>query len=172
MISHAFMLYEMQALVAAQIDNFVKYPPRQKPASFNLDAVMRQVHSPTSRRRQAAWIGMPSRRRYAPSTSGIPIHRPSTAWRRTGACGRTRSGAARTFISPGPRRPTVRIGRSWSRAAGRRRRPNTPCAGPPRVIGIDFSATSVRHTEALKRKYDLDNLEVHQLPVERIGALG
>ena len=41
-----------------------------------------------------------------------------------------------------------------------------------RVIGIDFSATSVRHTEALKRKYDLDNLEVHQLPVERIGALG
>jgi len=41
-----------------------------------------------------------------------------------------------------------------------------------RVIGIDFSATSVRHTEALKRRYDLDNLEVHQLPVERIGALG
>ena len=27
-----------------------------------------------------------------------------------------------------------------------------------RVTGIDFSATSVRHTEALKRKYDLDNL--------------
>jgi arylsulfatase A-like enzyme len=43
MVSHAFMLYEMQALVAAQIDDFVKYPPRQKPASFNLDAVMRQV---------------------------------------------------------------------------------------------------------------------------------
>jgi SAM-dependent methyltransferase len=41
-----------------------------------------------------------------------------------------------------------------------------------RVIGIDFSATSVRHTEALKRKYDLHNLEVHQLPLERIGALG
>ena len=40
---HAFMLYEMQALVAAQIENFVKYPPRQKPASFNLDEVMRQV---------------------------------------------------------------------------------------------------------------------------------
>src|SRR6185503_8987890 len=32
--------------------------------------------------------------------------------------------------------------------------------------------TSVRHTEALKRKYELDNLEVHQLPVEQIGALG
>ena len=43
MISHAFLLYEMQALVAAQIENFAKFPPRQKPASFNLDAVMRQV---------------------------------------------------------------------------------------------------------------------------------
>ena len=43
MINHAFMLYEMQALVAAQIDNFTKFPPRQRPASFNLDAVMRQM---------------------------------------------------------------------------------------------------------------------------------
>jgi arylsulfatase len=43
LISHAFLLYEMQALVASQIENFAKYPPRQKPASFNLDAVMRQV---------------------------------------------------------------------------------------------------------------------------------
>ena len=41
-----------------------------------------------------------------------------------------------------------------------------------RVIGIDFSATSVRHTEDLKRKYDLTNLEVHQLPIDRIGELG
>ena len=43
MISHAFLLYEMQAVVAAQIENFVKFPPRQKPASFNLDAVMEQA---------------------------------------------------------------------------------------------------------------------------------
>ncbi|MCM3881018.1 MAG: class I SAM-dependent methyltransferase [Vicinamibacterales bacterium] len=40
-----------------------------------------------------------------------------------------------------------------------------------RVVGIDFSATSVRHTEDLKRKYDLRNLEVHQLPIDRIGDL-
>ena len=40
------------------------------------------------------------------------------------------------------------------------------------VVGIDFSAESVRHTEALKRKYNLTNLEVHQLPVERVGELG
>jgi SAM-dependent methyltransferase len=41
-----------------------------------------------------------------------------------------------------------------------------------RVTGIDFSATSVRHTEELKRRYDLRNLEVHQLAVERARELG
>ena len=41
-----------------------------------------------------------------------------------------------------------------------------------RVTGIDFSATSVRCTEALKRKYELDNLELRQLSVERAGELG
>ena len=41
-----------------------------------------------------------------------------------------------------------------------------------RVTGVDFSATSVRHTEELKRKYGLDNLEVHQLPIDRVGDLG
>ena len=40
-----------------------------------------------------------------------------------------------------------------------------------RVIGIDFSATSVRHTQDLQRKYELTNLEVHQLPIDRIGDL-
>ena len=39
------------------------------------------------------------------------------------------------------------------------------------VTGIDFSATSVRHTEELKRKYNLDNLQVRQLPIERAGEL-
>ena len=43
LLSHAFLIYGMQALVARQIDEFIKYPPRQKPASFNLDAVMRQL---------------------------------------------------------------------------------------------------------------------------------
>jgi len=41
-----------------------------------------------------------------------------------------------------------------------------------RVTGIDFSATSVRCTEALKKKYKLDNLQLRQLPVERAGELG
>jgi arylsulfatase len=43
LINHVPQLYQCQALVAAQIDNYVKYPPRQKAASFNLDAVMRQL---------------------------------------------------------------------------------------------------------------------------------
>jgi SAM-dependent methyltransferase len=41
-----------------------------------------------------------------------------------------------------------------------------------RVVGIDFSATSVRCTEELKRKYNLKNLQVHQLPIEQVKDLG
>src|SRR5499433_3610476 len=43
MVDHVPQMYLMQALVASEIANFVKFPPRQKPASFNLDAVMAQV---------------------------------------------------------------------------------------------------------------------------------
>jgi SAM-dependent methyltransferase len=39
------------------------------------------------------------------------------------------------------------------------------------VTGIDVSATSVKCTEELKRKYSLDNLRVFQLPIERIDEL-
>jgi SAM-dependent methyltransferase len=39
------------------------------------------------------------------------------------------------------------------------------------VTGIDFSAMSVRSTEELKRKYNLDNLQVRELPIERVGDL-
>lgn len=42
-ISHGYLLYAMQALVAQQIEHFVKYPPRQKAAAFNLDEVMRKL---------------------------------------------------------------------------------------------------------------------------------
>lgn len=44
-VDHVPMMYEMQALVAGQIADFAKFPPRQKPASFNLDAVLAQVAS-------------------------------------------------------------------------------------------------------------------------------
>ena len=41
-----------------------------------------------------------------------------------------------------------------------------------RVTGIDLSETSLRFTKDLKQKYDLKNLELHQLPIERVGELG
>jgi SAM-dependent methyltransferase len=41
-----------------------------------------------------------------------------------------------------------------------------------RVTAIDISETSLRHTRDLQRKYNLDNLELHQLPLERAGELG
>ena len=48
MISHAYLIYGMQKIVGAQIEAFAKFPPRQKPTSFNRDAVMRQLEEATS----------------------------------------------------------------------------------------------------------------------------
>jgi arylsulfatase len=47
-ISHAYIIYKMQAVVAQQIQAFAQFPPRQKPAAFNLDAVLRQLEEATS----------------------------------------------------------------------------------------------------------------------------
>lgn len=41
-----------------------------------------------------------------------------------------------------------------------------------RVVGIDLSATSIAHSCELQREHGLDNLELHQLPIERAGELG
>ncbi|MBC6981403.1 bifunctional 2-polyprenyl-6-hydroxyphenol methylase/3-demethylubiquinol 3-O-methyltransferase UbiG [Caulobacter sp. 17J80-11] len=41
-----------------------------------------------------------------------------------------------------------------------------------RVTGIDVSASSLAASEALKRRYQLDNLQLHALPLERAGELG
>jgi SAM-dependent methyltransferase len=40
-----------------------------------------------------------------------------------------------------------------------------------KITAIDASDTSVRATEALKRRYDLKNLDVRRLPIERAGEL-
>jgi arylsulfatase len=42
-VNHVPQMYLMQAVVASEIEDFVKFPPRQKPASFNLDAVLEQA---------------------------------------------------------------------------------------------------------------------------------
>ena len=39
------------------------------------------------------------------------------------------------------------------------------------VTGIDASATSVRYTNELKKKYNLKNLRVHQLAIEQVNEL-
>src|SRR5580692_7645809 len=43
MVNHVPQLYQCQAVVAAQIQDYINYPPRQKAASFNLDGVMAQL---------------------------------------------------------------------------------------------------------------------------------
>jgi SAM-dependent methyltransferase len=40
------------------------------------------------------------------------------------------------------------------------------------VVGIDCSATSVRHTEELKRRHNLANLQVFQVAIEQVSELG
>ena len=45
------------------------------------------------------------------------------------------------------------------------------CYPKANVIGIDVSTTSLRETEKLKRKYNLDNLDTEQLAVEDVGEL-
>ncbi len=40
MLDHAFIMYPMQALAAEQLQSFREFPPRQKPAAFNLDSVL------------------------------------------------------------------------------------------------------------------------------------
>lgn len=41
---HAFVLVPAQAYVGKMLESFRRFPPRQKPASFNLDRVMDQLH--------------------------------------------------------------------------------------------------------------------------------
>jgi len=42
-MEHAFVIYPMQALAAEQSQSFREFPPRQKPAAFNLDRVLEKM---------------------------------------------------------------------------------------------------------------------------------
>lgn len=46
------------------------------------------------------------------------------------------------------------------------------CRPDARVVGIDVSQTSLDHTERLKHRYNLKNLELQQVAIERAGDLG
>ncbi len=41
-----------------------------------------------------------------------------------------------------------------------------------KVVGVDVSATSIAFSQELKEKHALDNLELRELPVERVAELG
>ena len=41
-----------------------------------------------------------------------------------------------------------------------------------RITAIDISDTGLRHTRDLQRKYNLENLVLHQLPIERVREMG
>lgn len=45
------------------------------------------------------------------------------------------------------------------------------CHPSARVVAIDVSPTSLQHTEALKQKYEMTNLETRQLSVENVAYL-
>jgi arylsulfatase A-like enzyme len=73
-VDHAPQLYLMQDVIAGEIEGFVKYPPRQKPASFNLDAVMAQAQqmshlaqSPKPPQADPPTGSAPSKRELAPA---------------------------------------------------------------------------------------------------------
>jgi len=46
MVHHIYLNYGAVALVAEWLQSFKEFPPRQKPASFNLDEVMRKLSTP------------------------------------------------------------------------------------------------------------------------------
>lgn len=48
LLSHVYIMYAMQGVVSKQIESFVDFPPRQKPASFNLDALLRKLQEANS----------------------------------------------------------------------------------------------------------------------------
>ena len=90
----------------------------------------------------------------------------------TGICTATRIVAARSFTP-------VAVG-ALPRTAGDPRRRLRHVAGgqvrlrepDARITAIDISETSLRHTRDLQRKYNLENLELHQLAIEHVRELG
>ena len=46
-LDHLPAFYAAQELTAQQLQSFVEFPPRQKPASFNLDSLMEKMRQAT-----------------------------------------------------------------------------------------------------------------------------
>ncbi len=174
-VDRTYLLVPAQEYIAKYIGTFKDFPPSQKVGSFSLDQVLDNL--------TAASTGEAGGRRGSePATSleaavkdfyeRYPYPRPiddlDNYRRRWQDPGRRRA----DFFLFWPDKPytetrTILVaGCGTSQAAKHAAR--CPAA---KVVGIDFSATSVRHTEGLRRKYGLTNLEVHQLPIDRVGDL-
>ena len=102
--------------------------------------------------------------------SACRIPRRSRAWTSIASCAATRNAAEPCSIGFGRSREALYdqdiliAGCGTSQAA--RYALGEPTA---RVTAIDISETSLRHTRRLQRKYQLANLTLHQLPIERVG---
>jgi arylsulfatase A-like enzyme len=46
-LEHVFVIYPMQALAAEQLQSFIEFPARQKPAAFNLDSILAAMEDAT-----------------------------------------------------------------------------------------------------------------------------
>ena len=155
MMYHAFLLYEMQALVAAADRRLREVPAA--PAAGGVQP--RRGHAAGAGPSPVAQTPRSSRRRCRRSTSDIRIRRRSTASIGTGVSGRTARGAAPSITCYGRPGRCGRISSILVAGCGTSQAAKVALRWPrARVTGIDFSATSVRHTEALKREYKLDNL--------------
>jgi arylsulfatase len=42
---HVFLIYGMMGLVQSEIADYIKYPPRQKPTSYNLDEILAKLNA-------------------------------------------------------------------------------------------------------------------------------
>jgi len=74
MVDHIPQMYLMQEVVAEQIDGFVKFPPRQKPASFNLDEVLAQATAASHLAASGKPKGQAQPKADAPRSKPEPAH--------------------------------------------------------------------------------------------------
>jgi arylsulfatase A-like enzyme len=88
-VDHIPQMYLMQKVVADQLKEFEEFPPRQKPASFNLDAVLAQVSTvPRPTQIDGAHNGGDGAAKRAPSTSTTPSTNRPAARDRSGKVGK------------------------------------------------------------------------------------
>jgi hypothetical protein len=85
LISHAYLTYVMQAVVAGQIENFVMFPPRRKPASHQPGGG--DARAGCGRQRQTLTGGWPASAASTQARHGLPCRNTKHLCRRLGDAG-------------------------------------------------------------------------------------